>query len=114
MPPHRKILRQTGEQGRTGKRMNFTYLAKRVLDINYRNMWDKLKVARDRSGKNRLFLLADMVACGLKYQAGYTEYLMFEYYRLNAAQRDSYITRGRQNDLVTAPKRQELLPLFCG
>ena len=92
--------------------MNFTYLAKRVLDINYRNMWDKLKMARDRSGKNRLFLLADMVACGLKYQAGYTEYLMFEYYRLNAAQRDSYITRGRQNDLVLHLNDKNYYPYF--
>ena len=92
--------------------MNLTYLVKRVFDLNYSNLWNKLRIAKEKSGKNRLTLMADMIYCGFKYEAGYTEYLMFEYYKLPAAKRDTYITRGRQNDLVLALNNKEYYHYF--
>lgn len=92
--------------------MNLTYLVKRVFDLNYSNLWNKLRTAKEKSGKNRLALMADMIYCGFKYEAGYTEYLMFEYYKLPAAKRDTYITRGRQNDLVLALNNKEYYHYF--
>lgn len=92
--------------------MKLAYLTQRIFDLNYSNMWNKLRVAKERSGKNRLSLIADMIYCGLKYEAGYTEYLMFEYYKLPAAKRDTYITRGRQNDLVLKLNDKTYYPYF--
>ena len=41
-----------------------------------------------------------MQVCAIRYGAGYMDYDLFEMYDLTPAQRNTYITRGRSNDLV--------------
>ena len=55
---------------------------------------------RKPSGKSRLWLLADMLRCALKYNAGYVDYKIAQMYRLNDAQRKTQITRGLSNQIV--------------
>lgn len=76
------------------------YLAKRVFSINCRQMFSKVREVKLRSGKSSVYILFDMLACGIKYQAGYMDYALFEMYSLNSAQRKTIVTRGINNSLI--------------
>lgn len=60
---------------------------------------DKLKqmtlVVKDKCGQNRLRTACSMAWCGLRYGAGYYDYVMFGFYAMNGRQRNTYLTRVR-------------------
>ena len=62
-----------------------------------------------KTGKSKLYLLWDMQRCARKYGAGYMDYDLFEMYNLTPAQRDTYITRGRNNDIVSKYNNKDYL-----
>lgn len=78
----------------------FKYLAQRVLNMNYKAMLDKINSIHQKTGKNRLSIFRDMKDCAVQYGAGYMDYDLFEMYDLTPDQRDTYLTRGRNNALV--------------
>lgn len=86
---------------------NLKYVLSRIAGMDYGAMFKTAKTVHARTGKNTLMILADIVACGFKYQAGYMDYLVFEFYLLNAAQRRTYITRGQNNRFVRLLNPQE-------
>lgn len=79
---------------------NLGYVLKRLLDMNYKAMFEKLNSIHKKTGKSRLYLLWDMQKCATNYGAGYMDYDLFEMYNLTPEQRDTYITRGRNNALI--------------
>ncbi len=79
----------------------FTYIIKRIAGMDYGAMVRTAKTVHERTGKNTLAVLADIISCGFRYQAGYMDYLVFEFYTLTAAQRATYITRGVNNRYVS-------------
>lgn len=48
----------------------------------------------------RKFILFDIIYCALKYQAAFHDYLEFEFYSLNNEQRETYLTNGKNNEIV--------------
>lgn len=76
------------------------YLAKRILSLDYKNMIKIAKALAKKTKKNYIFILFDMVICGFKYQAGYYDYQEFEFYNLNKEERKTYLTRGKNNEIV--------------
>ena len=76
------------------------YLMKRLTKMNYKAMFDKINVVHKKTGKNRIYLFFDVVYCGLKYQAGYIDYELFEMYNLNKEQRKTILTRGINNSYI--------------
>lgn len=76
------------------------YLFKRILKLDYSNMIKIAKAVSKKTNKNLLFILFDMTRCGLKYQAGYYDYQEFEFYNLNKEQRETYLTRGKNNEII--------------
>ena len=79
---------------------NLKYLIQRALDMNYKAMLDKINSIHKKTGRSRLSIFRDMKDCAVKYGAGYMDYDLFEMYNLTAEQRDTYLTRGRNNALV--------------
>lgn len=79
---------------------NIGYIFKRLLDMNYKAMFQKLNAIHKKTGRSRLALLWDMKNCATRYGAGYMDYDLFEMYNLTEAQRDTYLTRGRNNALI--------------
>lgn len=79
---------------------NLGYVFQRLLDMNYRALFEKLESLHKKTGKSRLALLWDMQKCATRYGAGYMDYDLFEMYNLTDAQRDTYLTRGRNNALI--------------
>ena len=76
------------------------YLIKRITHLDYSNMFKIIKAIHKKTGKNSLFLFFDIIKCGLVYQAGYYDYQEFEFYNLNKNERKTYLTRGKNNEIV--------------
>lgn len=76
------------------------YVLRRLLDMNYKAMFEKLNSLHRKTGRSRIVLLLDMQKCAVNYGAGYMDYDLFEMYNLTDEQRDTYITRGRNNALI--------------
>lgn len=63
-------------------------------------MFKIAKSISKKTGKNRFILLLDIIYCGFCYQAGYYDYQEFEFYNLNKEERKTYLTRGKNNEIV--------------
>ena len=90
------------------KRVNkLKYIFKRIAAMDFKNMIAQAKVVRSRTRRPVVFTLVDMIYCGFKYLAGYMDYVVFEFYRLSAAQRATQVTRGINNELVKTLNKKE-------
>lgn len=76
------------------------YLTKRILNMNYKNFFKVIKDLNKKTGKSKIYLFFDIVFCGLKYQAGYLDYQLFEMHDLNGKQRKTILTRGINNQFI--------------
>ena len=66
-----------------------SYAIKRARKMDYRAMFKTADMLHKKTGKSRVWLMADMAKCAAKYNAGYVDYKIAEMYRLNdAAARD--------------------------
>lgn len=63
-------------------------------------MFRELKEIKKASKKGYAALFADMMLCGIKYNAGYMDYKIARMWELDAKQRQSVITRGISNNIV--------------
>ena len=88
------------------------YIMKRLLDMNYKAMFEMINHLHKKTGKSRLWLLWDMQRCATHYGAGYMDYNMFDMYDLTPAQRDTFLTRGRNNDFVRKYNDPSLMHVF--
>ena len=76
------------------------YLAYCLRHMDYRAACRAVSAAAKESGKPACVILADMLWCGLRYQAGYNDYRSLDFYLLNGAQRASVLTRGKNNTII--------------
>lgn len=77
-----------------------SYLVKRAARMDYGAMLKTARMLRGKTGKPTWWLLADMMQCAIRYNAGYIDYKIAEMYRLTPAQRATQITRGISNNIV--------------
>lgn len=68
--------------------------------MNYKKFFKTIKELHIKTGKSRIYLFFDIVHCGLKYQAGFNDYALFEMYNLNRKQRKTVLTRGINNHYI--------------
>lgn len=83
------------------------FIVKRLTDMNYKAMLKTVSDIHKKTGKNRFFMLCDVVYCGFKYGAGYSDYKYFEFYTLNAQQRKTYIVRATNNVIAAHCNKKE-------
>lgn len=76
------------------------YVFRRLLQMDYKAMFRIVNKLHKKTGMSRLHLLRDMQKCAVNYGAGYMDYDLFEMYALTEEQRDTYLTRGRNNALM--------------
>lgn len=89
-----------------------SYLIKRLKSMNYKSMFDTVDYVHNINKKNKISIFFDIVGCGLKYQAGYMDYKLFEMYNLNSSQRKTIITRGINNEIVKKYNNPEYTHYF--
>lgn len=75
------------------------YLANRIRKMNFGNFFKTIDDVHKKSGKSKIYVFFDCIICGLKYQAGYVDYQLFEMYKMNKAERKTVITRGINNEI---------------
>ena len=76
------------------------YVFKRIFNMNFKNFFKTINDVHKKSGKSRIFLFFDCIICGFKYQAGYMDYQLFEMYNMNAKERSTIVTRGKNNEML--------------
>ena len=58
------------------------------------------KKIKNKTGKSQLKIIFDMIKCSFKYQSSFHDYLEFEFYSLTDSQRETYLTRGKNNEII--------------
>ncbi len=79
-----------------------TYLLRRISKLNLSGMRGRIDEAHKRCGKPKFLIFLDMINCGIRYQAGYIEYVIYGMYDMNAKQRKTVLTAGKNNRYVAA------------
>ena len=65
------------------------YLLKRITSMDYGKMFGTVNEVHKKCKKGRISIFIDIIKCGMKYQAGYMDYKLFEMYDLNDKQRET-------------------------
>lgn len=81
--------------------MNLGYIKRVLGGASFKKMKAAINTVHEKSGKNKLLTFFDMLGCSLKYGAGYNDYIIFEFYKIKAKQRKTYLTRIKNKKLVT-------------
>ena len=84
----------------------------RLVRRDWKARWKTTGLLKKRSGKSRIWLLADMLKCAVKYNAGYMDYKIAQMYKLNDEQRKTVITRGISNEIVRRMNPKEYWHFF--
>lgn len=69
------------------------------------------KISKDKN-KIKLFVIIDMIYCGIRYGTAFYDYQEFEFYNLNSKQRKTYLTRGINNKIVRTYNNKEYWYIF--
>ena len=77
-----------------------SYLFKRICSMNYKAMFDRVDIVKEKCNKSKPAIFCDMVWCGLRYGAGYVDYDVIGFYKLTSEQRKTMLTRGINNKFV--------------
>jgi hypothetical protein len=57
---------------------NFGYMIERILSMNVLGFFKVAHKIHKKTKKNYLFIIIDMVWCGLRHMAGYNDYLLLK------------------------------------
>lgn len=88
------------------------YLLRRISKMNCGDMVKQARAVGKKCGKPTFVIFCDMVWCGIRYMAGYMDYVVFAFYNLSAKQRKTYVTRGRNNEFVKLLNDRNYWALF--
>lgn len=88
------------------------YLFKRICSMSFNRLFETVNDVHRKTGKNKLLILLDIIYCGLKYQAGYVDYNLFEMYNMNKYERSTVITRGINNEIIKKYNDPEYMKIF--
>ena len=76
------------------------YLLNKIAHIDKKAMNRAVDLVAGKSGKKKIAIFLDMIYCGLRYQAGYNDYVEFEFYKMRGSQRKTYLTQGKNNKII--------------
>lgn len=88
------------------------YLFGRIRNLNFKRMFETIDEIHNRSGKSKIFIFFDIIICAFLYQSGYVDYLLFEMWNLNSKERETVLTRGKNNIFVKYYNNKEYNHIF--
>lgn len=92
------------------KKSKLYFLSK--INISFSRMLVNVNAVYKITKKAKILIFLDMVFCVLKYGTGHKEYLIYEYYNLTSKQRDTYLTRIKNNQVVRMLNNKEYYHFF--
>lgn len=84
----------------------------RFKRIDFSNLYSMVSEISDITNKSKIAVFIDMTRCYKKYGAGYSEYHEYEYYLLNDAERETFMTSTMANKIVLKYNQKEFRHLF--
>lgn len=90
----------------------FSYFLKILKGSSLKRFFRVLDRLHQRSGKSKIYLFFDILNCAVRYGAGYHDYLIFAFYDMNAAQRETYMTRIRNKKLIALMNDENYTHIF--
>lgn len=88
------------------------YVLNRIKKMDYQKMFNTIKEISKETQKSKLFIFNDMVYCGFKSQAGYSDYKLYKMYDMNKKERKTIVTRGINNSIVKKYNNQSYIDRF--
>lgn len=88
------------------------YLFKRIIGMDYKNFFNTINEVHKKMNKSKIKIFFDIVHCGIKYQAGYIDYNLFEMYKMNDFERKTIITRGINNEFIKKYNNPKYMKYF--
>ncbi len=88
------------------------YIFQCILHMDYKALFETVGTVHKLCGKNRVWLLFDIIKCGFKFGAGYKDYLLCEFFNMNDAQRATFVTRGINNTITKMLNNPEYYHIF--
>ena len=88
------------------------YLFKRIIGMDYKGFFNTINEVHQKTKKNKIMVFLDIVLCGIKYQAGYIDYNLFEMYKMNDFERKTIITRGINNEFIKKYNNPKYMKYF--
>ena len=80
--------------------MKLSAIRQAAKSVPLRRIWNTAEQAHRKCGKPTAALFVDLLRCAKRYGAGPTDYMMFEFYDLDDAERATYLTRVRSAAFV--------------
>lgn len=91
---------------------SISYLVKRINNMSFKSMFERIDIVKNKTGKSKFVIFSDMVWCGVRYGAGYVDYDVIGFYKLNGKQRKTMLTRGINNKFVKMLNEKEYWHIF--
>ncbi len=79
--------------------MGLEYALRKLKSLNVSGMMQALSRLKKKTGKSRVWLFWDIVGCARRHGAGYIDYENCGLYMRSEAERATYLTGGRNNEL---------------
>lgn len=89
-----------------------SYLLKRINNMSLKAMFERVGIVKTKTSKSKFMIFLDMVWCGIRYGAGYIDYDVIGFYKLNHEQRKTMLTRGINNKFVKELNKKEYWHIF--
>ena len=93
-------------------KLDLKYLKRVAGGLDLEKIDGYLDAVKEKNGKPKAAILADMTNCLVRYGAGFNDYIIFEFYNMNAKQRDTYMTRLRNKKFNLAMNSREHSDVF--
>ena len=90
----------------------FRFIFKALTEMDYKSLFKVTGKVAKKAHKSYIATFVDVVKCGFKYQAGYYDYQEFEFYLLNDEQRETMLTRGKNNSIISRYNNKEYFHYF--
>ncbi|MEA5050082.1 MAG: sugar-transfer associated ATP-grasp domain-containing protein [Oscillospiraceae bacterium] len=92
--------------------MDLRYLRRVVGGASFGKAAEAVDAVHEKTGRPKALIALDMAGCLARYGAGYKDYLIFEFYAMNARERATYMTRFKNRKLITALNDQAYSYIF--
>lgn len=93
-------------------RNRFQYRLSVLHNASFKKFFGVIDRLSELSGKNKLWLIYDVLRSMKKFDSGYYDYLNFQWYNLKDWQRDTYLTRFRSKKLIMMVNDQSKSHIF--
>lgn len=71
------------------------YITRIIRGMRFDRLNHMMDVVKEKSGQSKARTFCSMLWCGLRYGAGYYDYVMFGFYNMKGRERNTYLTRVR-------------------